>query len=132
MTNSEICSVLNAADNQGKNGNRTINPVTKICNECENMNKGNTTNGLGWAKNKDSISDSSAVATEVIDPKQVIPEDIANQSGSELSATDIYTIVTTAIQSTNKKIGGLRDDVQNKIVTLENYCKVILKKKKKI
>ena len=96
------------------------------------MNKGNTTNGLGWAKNKDSISDSSAVATEVIDPKQVIPEDIANQSGSELSATDIYTIVTTAIQSTNKKIGGLRDDVQNKIVTLENYCKVILKKKKKI
>ena len=53
--------------NKGKTGNRTINPVTKICNECENINNGNTTTGLGGAKKRDSISDGGDMVTEEID-----------------------------------------------------------------
>ena len=54
-----------------------------------------------------------------------IPDDIANKSGSELSANDIYTIVTAAMQGTNKKIDDLRNDIQTKISTLENKVKIL-------
>ena len=99
--------------------------MTKICNECENTNNGNTISGLGGAKKKDSVLDGSAGKTEEIDPAQAIPEEIVNKSGSELTATDIFTIVTTAIQGTNKKIDDLKDEVQKKIVTLENKVRLL-------
>ena len=52
---------------------RTINPVTKICSECD----------AAFANTSDATDDQQTPG---------IPEDIANKTGAELSATDIYTI----------------------------------------
>ncbi len=105
-----------------KGGNRTINPITKVCNECEQRNNGDTSTGVGGAIRKDNAN--GAVIDG--DPEiPAIPEDIVNKPGSELSANDIYTIVTAAIQGTNKKIDDLKDNIQNKIVTLENKVKIL-------
>ena len=105
--------------NKTKGGNRTIDPITTICNECD-PNLGNTGTGQGGARGKET-SDSSDTGA----PKSIIPEEIANKSGAELSATDIYTIVTSAMQVTNKKIDDLQNDLQNKMVTLENKVRIL-------
>ena len=120
------CGKQPTKNKTNRGGNRTINPLTKICNECES-NDGDTATGLGGAKRKDSISDGNAntCSEEQLDPFSTIPMDIVNKSGSDLSATDIYTIVTAAIQGTNSKIDELKEDVQKKIITLENRVKLL-------
>ena len=87
---------------------RTINPVTKICNECE-------------------ATCSSNISTENSTDEQipVIPEEMANKTGAELSARDIYTIVTSAIQTTNKKIDELNKNVNDKIELLQNRVTIL-------
>ena len=89
----------------GKKGtkNRTVNPLTKICSDCDTTNNAN----------------------DELEEHHNIPENIAHKSGAELSATEIYTIVTSAMQVTNKKIDDLQKDVQNKIGTLENKVKFL-------
>ena len=81
---------------------RTINPVTKVCSDCEN-NTGNSTEEEEFG----------------------IPDEIANKTGAELSAKDIYTIVTSAIQGTNSKIDDLKKNVNNQIETLQNRVKIL-------
>ena len=85
---------------------RTINSITKICNECEATLE-NGSNTL-----VENVSDG-------------IPEEIANKTGAELSATDIYTIVTSAVQCTNKKIDDLKKNVSDDIELLQNRVKIL-------
>ena len=89
---------------------RTINPITKICNECESLLHGDA-NPLG--------DDSGG------EHPPGIPEEMANKTGAELSATDIYTIVSSAIHGTNKKIDDLQKNVNDKIELLQNRVKIL-------
>ena len=119
------CGKAPTKNKANKGGNRTIDPITKICNECEQRNNGDAVTGAGGAKRKNSLSDAADSTLPTI------PEDIAKKSGADLSAEDIYTIVTTAIQGTNKKIDDLKGDIQNKIITLENRVKILEKENEK-
>ena len=96
-----------------KTKTRTINPRTRICNECEIRLLGNTLTGHGGARRRDSESATNTVNTPVIPS---IPSEIANKQGNELTANDIYTIITTAIQGTNEKIDNLQKDIQTKML----------------
>ena len=87
---------------------RTINPVTKICSECEAQLTG---------MSGENVTDDQ--------PIPGIPEEIANKTGAELSAKDIFTIVTSAIQGTNKKIDDLQKNVNDEIETLQNRVKLL-------
>ena len=115
-----VCGKQPTKNKTNKGGNRTINPVTKICNECE-VNIGNTRTGEGGAKRRTNAA--AAGDDDVMESN--IPEEIANKTGAELSANDIYTIVSSAIQGTNKKIDDLKNDVNGRIVTLENRVKML-------
>ena len=121
-----MCGRQPTKNRTNKGGIRTINPVTKICNECETFNA-NTRTGEGGARRK--MSAAAANDDDIIET--TIPEEIANKSGADLFATDIYTIVTTAIQGTNKKIDDLKNDVNDRIVTLENRVKILEAEKEK-
>ena len=98
-----------ATKQKTRGGVRIINPVTKICNECDAKLQSSSTS-------TDNNVDTSIPA---------IPDDIVNKSGAELSATDIYTIVTTAIQGTNKKIDDLKMSVDGEIELLQNKVKIL-------
>ncbi len=119
-----FCTPCGKKSTNNKTKNRTINPITKICNECE-ISNGNTTTGYGGARRKDSVPDTGAIVNDESTENYAIPEDIAHKSVAEISATEIYTIVTTAMQVTNRKIDDLQNDVQNKIGTLENKVKIL-------
>ena len=101
---------------EGKNGvKRTIDPLIKICNECE-PSLSNTITGAGGAiRRTDSSHDN-----ERTDASHMIPEEILNKTGADLSATDMYKIVSAAMHETNQKIDKLDEDIHNKMVTLEN------------
>ena len=113
-----VCGKQPTKNKTNKGGNRTINPVTKVCNECE-ASTGNTMTGEGGARRR-ANTEGDGTLTE-----SNIPEEIANKTGAELSANDIYTIVSSAIQGTNKKIDDLKNDVNGRIVTLENRVKML-------
>ena len=125
-----FCSECGKAPTRNKaNGkNRTINTITKVCNECEQRLLGDTTSGMGGARRKDS---EPATDTGVSTDLPAIPDEIANKNGNELTARDIYTIVTTAIQGTNEKIDNLQKNIQTKIVTLESKVKILEKENEK-
>ena len=107
---------------RGRGGvKRTVDPVTKTCNMCQN-GAGNTKTGEGGAirrntKAADEEGDSS--------PTEEIPADLLNKSGNDLSATDIYRIVTSALQGTNTRIDQMDKNIQGKIGVLETRVKTL-------
>ena len=101
---------------------RTIDPFLKICNECIPL-PGNTLTGAGGARRRDNDGDDATSNT--LDPSQTIPEDILNKTGADLSATDLYQIVTAAMHGTNQKIDKLDKDIQNRMISLENRVKML-------
>ena len=100
---------------------RTIDPFFKICNECQPL-PGNTLTGEGGARRRND--DNSDADTRVPDPKG-IPEDIMNKTGADLSATDLYRIVSAAMHETNVKIDKIDQDIQNKMASLENRVQIL-------
>ena len=108
---------------EGKGGIiRTIDPFLKVCNECVPL-PGNITTGAGGARRRTNEED-TATANDA-DPTKIIPEDILNKSGADLSGTDLYQIVTAAMHGTNQKIDKLDKDIQSKMLTLENKVKFL-------
>ena len=100
---------------------RTIDPFLKVCNECQPL-PNNTQTGVGGARRRNDSSIDADVATE---PAIMIPDDLISKSGSELSATDLYRIVSAAMKETNQKIDKIDKDIQNRMVTLENRVKIL-------
>ena len=89
---------------------RTINPISRICSECE-------------SKLQTSIDSSDN--TEDNEPSETLLGDLVNKSGSELSAIDIFKIVQAANIPTIKKIEDLSTDVTAKMTHLENRVKIL-------
>ena len=109
---------------KGRGGvKRTVDPVTRICNICV-PNLANTSTGAGGAIRKGSnVGFEQTAKTQ--DPKDAIPADILNKPGGELSATDIYRIMTSALTGTNDRIDQIDKSIQNKIDLLETRVKTL-------
>ena len=108
---------------RGRGGSkRTVDPITKVCNICL-PNQGNTSTGDGGAIRRNDISVDQT--SPVPDPTDAIPADILNKPGGELSATDIYRIVTSALSGTNNRIDQMDKNIQSKIGVLETRVKIL-------
>ena len=109
------CSICGKKDT----GRRTVDPVTKTCSLCV-PNLGNTATGDGGAIRRNTNTDD-----HISEATTDIPADILNKPGGELSATDIYKIVTSALAGTNNRIEQMDKGIQNKIGLLETRVKTL-------